>query len=261
MNLAQTTVSNMAEDLTMLVSYSVVNQYIHDVLADFFPDELDENGRPKLNVALEVFSGGASYLFMSSIMAIIRREEKFIEYLFIAGETIIAVWWSKNKGYFDAMKNKIMSTKGYKAVARMKSSVSQVDNTNSYISQVYEAIRAVNDGRNSSSNVASTIQASNSSMDTAINREAHDLKLAELRNKTFSSTLFMKTATGTYTQADKTIIQKMIGRDQFANTPIDIDELNKLHEVLYLQSSDGKFHGLPTVMSTLINGLGFLKAS
>lgn len=259
MGVAKNTAINMAEDLTMMVGYSMVNQYLHERLAEFFPPEYDENGNEKMNIALEVFSGGASFLFMSAMMEVIRREERFIEYLFAGVEAVITVLWARNKGYFDGMINKMKSTKGFKTLARSKIFSANTDPTNSFIGQVYAAAQTIIQGRNASDNVASTIQASNSSQDTAIRREAHNLKFAELNNKSFSNSIFIKTATGTFTPADKTMLQKMIGRSDFATVPLNVDELNKMHEFLYVQSSDGKFHGLTDSITSLVNGLGFLK--
>lgn len=255
---AKQAVQNMGEDLVMLVGYSMVNQRIHDLLSEYFPTQYDENGKEIQNIALEVISGGASFLFMSGMMEIIRREEKFIDYLFVAGEAVISVWWARNKGYFDGMINKIKSLKGYKAKTKAKTLSDNIDKSNSFISQVYDAMQTILHGRNASDNVASTIQASNSAQDTAINREAHNLKFAEIHNKTFSSSLFIKTATGTYTPADKVMLQKMIGRTDFSNVPLDIDELNKLHQIFYVKGSDGKFRALADVLISWGNGMGFL---
>lgn len=255
---AKQAVQNMGEDLVMLVGYSMVQQYIHDLLSDYFPTEYDENGKEKPNIALEVFSGGASFLFMSGMMEIIRREEKFIDYLFAAGEAVITVWWTRNKGYFDGMINKIKSLKGYKAKTKAKTLSDNTDNTNSFIGQVYEAMQTILHGRNSSNDVASTIQASNSSQDTAIRREAHNLKFAEIHNKTFSSSLFIKTATGTFVPADKTKLQKYIGRSEFSNVPIDIDEMNRIREFLFVKDSNGKFVALTNALVSWGHGMGFL---
>lgn len=249
----------MGEDLTMMVGYSVVNQWLHDRLSDLFPPELDENGKPVQNIALEVLSGGASFLFMSSMMEVIRREERFIEYLFAAGEAVIAVLYARNKGFFDGMKSKIMGLRGVKAVSKMKTLNSQTDQTNSFVGQVYQAMQAIMQGRNSSHDVANTISASNSSQDTAINREAHNLKFAELHNKSFSSSLFIKTATGSFTVADKVMLQKMIGRTEFSTVPLNVDEFNKVHEFLYVKDSNGKMVALTNALMSWANGMGFIK--
>jgi hypothetical protein len=259
MGVAKNTVINMGEDLTMMVGYSMVNQWLHEQLASKFPPEYDENGNEKQNIALEVLSGGASYLFMSAMMEVIRREEKFIEYLFAAGEAVIAVLWARNKGYFQNGINRLKNMKGVRAIARSKLLNSQVDYQNTFVGQVYQAMQAIMQGRESSRDVAQTIQASNSAQDTAINREAHNLKFAELNNKQFSNSIFIKTVTGTFTPADRTLLQKMIGRSDFQTVPLNVDELNKMHEFLYVQSSDGKFHGLTDSITSLVNGLGFLK--
>lgn len=258
MGVAKNTVINMGEDLTMLLGYSLVNQYLHEKLSAYFPDEIDENGNAKQNIALEVLSGGASFLFMSGMMEIIRREERFIEYLFAAGEAIITVLYLRNKGAFESIGNRIKSMKGVKALNRLKLFDSQTDPTNSFISQVYQAMQVILHGRNSSSDVAGTIQASNSSQDTAINREAHNLKFAELNNKSFNDSLMIKTITGTFMQADEIILRKVIGRDNFQSVPLSHEELNQVHEFMFIKDSNGKLIGMAKGFIDLVNGLGFI---
>lgn len=249
---------NMAEDLTMMVGYSLVNTYLQKQLGEYFPPEVDENGREKQNIALEVLSGGASFLFMSAMMEVIRREEKFIEYLFAAGEAVIAILWARNKGYFEGMMNKMRGVKGVKTILRSKILSSNKDNQNTFISQVRQEMQLILHGRNSSHDVANTIQASNSSQDTAINREAHNLKFAKANAEAFHNSFMLKVMSGSFTQADEIILQKMIGRTDFRNVPISIEEMNKVHEFMIVKDSNGKFVGLTEAFTSLVNGLGFI---
>lgn len=252
------TTQNMAEDLTMMVGYSLVNTYIQKLLTDEFPPEVDENGRERQNIALEVLSGGASFLFMSAMMEVIRREEKYIDYLFAAGEAVISVLWARNKGYFEGMIYKIKSLKGYKAKSKVRQLHENTDNQNTFITQVQQQIQNILHGRNSSHDVANTIQASNSSQDTAINREAHNLKFAKANAEAFHNSFMLKVMSGSFTQADEIILQKIIGRTDFRNVPISIDEMNKVHEFMIVKDSNGKFIGLTEAFTSLVNGLGFI---
>lgn len=256
-DVAKNTVINMGEDLTMLIGYSLVNKYLHEQLSAWFPSELDENGNEKMNIPLEVLSGGASYLFMSAMMDVIEREEKFIEYLFAAGEAIIMVLYSRNSQFFSTLKNKVTSTKGYKALSKFKNGNSQIDNTNSFVGQVYSAMQTILQGRNSSHDVANTISAGTAQMEHAINREGHNLKFAEANNKAFHDSLLIKTMTGKFTEADEIILKKVIGRSDFQTTPLDHTELNQVHEFMFLKDSNGKFIGLAKGFIDVLNGLSF----
>lgn len=256
---AKNTVINMGEDLVMMVGYSTVNQYLHEKLASQFPDELDENGNAKQNIALEVLSGGASFLFMSAMMEVIRREEKMIDYIFAAGEAVITVLWARNKGYAQGMLNKMKNVKGVKTIIRSKIFSANTDNTNSFVAQVHQAMQTILQGRNASHDVANTISASNSSQDTAINREAHNLKYAELNNKAFHDSIMIKAMTGTFTPMDKLLLQKVIGRSDFQSVPLNVEELNKIKEFMIVKDSNGNFVGLTDALMSFANGLGFLK--
>ncbi|MCK9373460.1 MAG: hypothetical protein M0P91_09690 [Sulfuricurvum sp.] len=257
--IAKQTVTNMAEDATMMVGYSLVNTWITEKLTELYPDTQDENGRVRVNYAREILAGGASFLFMSAMMEVIKREEKFVEYVFAAGEAVISVLYLRNKGAFDRIGKRIKSMKGVKALNRLKLFDSQTDVTNSFIGQVYQAMQTILNGRNTGHDVANTISASNSSMDTAIRREGHDLRFASMQNKSFADSLMIKTLTGTYSESDKLILQKIIGRDNFNAVPIEISELNKLHEFIYTKDSNGKLIGIARTFTDLTNALGFFR--
>jgi len=258
-NVAQNTVTNMAEDATMMIGYSIVNSWITDQLKDYFPTEVDPDGKEKTNYALEILSGGASFLFMSAMMEVIEREEKFIQYLFAAGEAVIVVLYARNRGAFESIGRRISSMRGIRAINRLGLFNSHTDVTNSFVGQVYQQIQTIMQGRNTSREVAQTIGASNSSMDTAINREAHDHRFANANNKAFSDSLMIKMVTGTFTDADKAILQRVIGRNNFSTVPLDIKEMNKIREFMIIEDSNGKYVGLTEAFTSLINGLGFLK--
>lgn len=258
-DLAKNTVINMGEDLTMMLGYSLVNTWITDQLTQYFPSEKDENGKEKTNYALETLSGGASFLFMSAMMEVIKREEKFIEYLFAAGEAVIIVLYARNKQMFEKIGNTVTKYTGIKAAKRLKLFDSHTDVTNSFVGQVQQQMSNIMQGRNSSHDVANTIGASNGSMDTAINREAHNLRFANANNKAFADSLMIKMFTGSFTETDELILKKVVGRSDFATVPIDHAELNKIREFMIVQDSNGKYVGLTEAFTSLVNGLGFLK--
>ncbi len=258
MSITRDVTQNMAEDATYLIGYSVANKYISELLASDFPDELDDKGRPTLNLAKELISGGASYLLMSAMMEIIRREEKFIEYLFASIEAVIGVLWLRHKAKFNGIIDSIKGKKGVKATNRLGLLAPQAEEQNTFINQAYQAGQAIMQGRSSSQDVAKTIQASNSTQDTAINREAHNLKFATTNNQAFNDSLLIKTMTGSFTQADELILKKVIGRSTFATTPLSIDELNKVHEFMIVKDINGNFIGLTEAFTMLLNGFGYV---
>jgi len=258
-NIASNVTQNMAEDATMMIGYSLVNKWMSDQLEQYFPNELDDKGQPTMNVAKEVLSGGASMLFMSLMMDVIRREEKFIDYLFAAGEVVIGILWTRNKGYFDGMMSKLRGIRGVKAKSIAKLASDNTDNQNTFISQVHQGIQAIMQGRSQGHDVANTISASASEQQLALSRESQNAKFADKNNQAFKDSMMLKTISGTFTANDKVILQKMIGRSNFSTVPLDIDELNKIREFMIVKDSNGKFVGLTEAFTSLVNGLGFLK--
>lgn len=259
MSVAQNTVQNMGEDLTMMIGYSLFNDFMHKELGSLFPPTIDENGNEKMNIPLEVLSGGASYLFMSAMMELIRKEERYIQWIFAAGEAVIAILYARNKDWINAIKDKILPKKGFKASSKMKTLSEQQDTTNSFIGQVYQSMQVIMNGRNAGESVTNTIQAGTAQQEHALNREGANLKFAKANTDAFNQSILIKTITGTFTPADKMILQKVIGRSDFANVPLNIDELNQVREFMIIKDSNGKFVGLTEAFTSLINGLGFLK--
>lgn len=249
----------MGQDLTMMVGFSLVNKFITDQLKDEFPPELDADGREKTNYALEVLSGGASFLFMSAMMEIIIYEEKFVQYLFAAGEALIFVLYARNKDWILSAASRIIGSRGVKAMSRMKVFNSQNDPTNSFVGQVHQAMSNIMQGRAAGTNAVQTIDASNNAQQTAVIREGHDLKFASLNNKSFTDSIMLKMFSGTFTQSDEIILKQVIGRTNFKDIPINIDEMNKIHEFMVIKDSNGKFVGLTKAFTDLVNGIGFIK--
>jgi len=259
MSAVQNATQSMAEDAVMMIGYSVGNAYINDKLKEFFPDEVDEHGKPKVNYAREILSGGASMLFMSVMMTVIEREEKFLQYLFAGAEALIAVLWAKNKGTFEKIKGFVQSKKGIKATRGMKVMDSQTDVTNSFVGQVHQQVSNIVQARNASHDVANTVQASNSAQGVAVMKEAHDLRFANSNNRSFTDSLMIKMITGNFTQNDKILLQKIIGRNNFDKVPLDLDELNQVRDFMIVKDSAGRMIGLTESFVSLVNGLGFLK--
>ena len=251
-------VQNMAEDGLYLAGYSYVNSRIHEKLQKYFPDEVDKDGRAIPNILLEMTEGGVSLLFTSAMMEVIRREEKIIDWLFIAGEAVISVIYLRNKSFFDGFMNKIRSLKGVKASKKAKNFNSQ-NSDKDFITEVQNQMSIIMQGRNSSHDVANTISANNSTIDTAIKRESHDHDFAKNRNEQFMKSTLLKTVTGTFTPADKVILQKVLGRENFDGVNLNIDELNKIHEFIFVTDSSGKTIGLSKAIVSILNAFGQLK--
>lgn len=259
LNVATNVTQNMAEDATMMIGYSLVNKWLNDQLTQFFPDEKDEKGQPTMNIAKEVLSGGASMLFMSLMMDVIRREEQFITWLFSAGEVVIGILWARNKGYFDLMMGKLSGRKGVKAKSLARLASDNTDNQNTFVTQVQQGMQTIMQGRSQGHDVANTISASAQEQQLALSRESQNMKFADRNNQAFQNSIMLKTLTGTFTTNDKLILQKIIGRTNFSTVPLNVDELNQVREFMIIKDSNGKFVGLTEAFTSLVNGLGFLK--
>lgn len=259
MSVTKMMVQNMAEDAIFMIGSPMANEFISDLLNEHFPPETDDKGRPVHNVSRELIQGAGSFLVMHSIMSLIRREEIMMDYLFAASRSVITVLYLRNKGAFDGLFNKIKNLKGVKAINRMKIFNAQSDPQNTFISQVLQQVDIIISGRNASHDVANTVTAATSTMDTAIRREAHNLKFAEANNKSFDNSMMLKFITGSFTATDKLMLQKMIGRDDFQAVPLDVDELNKINEFMFVKDSSGKNVALTKAMMSLINAFGSLK--
>jgi len=259
MSITKMMVQNMAEDAIFMIGSSFANEFISDLLNEHFPPEKDDQGRDIHNVSRELIQGAGSFLVMHGIMELIRREEQMLDYLFVASRAVIAVLYARNKGVLDSLFNKIKGLKGVKAINRMKILNAQSDPQNSFISQVLQQVDIIIKGRGASHDVANTVTAATSTMDTAINREAHNLKFAQANKDSFDKSMMLKFVTGSFTATDKIMLQKMIGRSDFQSVPLDIDELNRVNEFMFVKDSNGKSISFTKAFMSLLNAVGQIK--
>ena len=102
-----------------------------------------------------------------------------------------------------------------------------------------------------------------STIDTVINQKEHiinkerlHIDLADKMSSRYTDSLMFKVMTKSFTANDTAMIKKILGRD--TGSQLDIDDLNKVADFMYVKDSAGKVTGLSEQFLTMLNGLGYI---
>ena len=69
----------------------------------------------------------------------------------------------------------------------------------------------------------------------------------------FNATLMLKLATKSFTDQDKAVLKKIVGKDK----DLKIEDMNKVADFMFIEDADGNISGLSEQFFSLINGLGY----
>jgi hypothetical protein len=72
----------------------------------------------------------------------------------------------------------------------------------------------------------------------------------------YNQTLLFKLFTSSFTPEDKVILKNILGT--YDPDKIDVNDLNKIGEFMFVKDTDGKIIGLSEAFFELINGLGYV---
>ena len=78
------------------------------------------------------------------------------------------------------------------------------------------------------------------------------LNYAKAKAETFNQTLMFKLLTSKFTATDKEILRKITGAES-----IDIEQINKVADFMWVKDDKGDIVGLSEAFMQLLNGLGY----
>ena len=240
-SLGENTAQEFFETLIYFVAFEEARQIIEGLTKDIENPAIREAVESALNV-----------LAFGLIFELIRVEEVFIERIFgIAEALVIALL-----GYGKAIRDRFLrGGKGIKGIFRAlfgglfdnSTAVAQV-----VVSQTTNQMLA----RQSIYNSAGSQGLFGAYMDTKryiVDREKYHLEVADKMTKRYIETLLFKLFTANFTEQDKTILKKILNKPS-----VDIEDINKVSEFMFVRDSQGKIVGLSKAFLELLNGLGYL---
>jgi len=238
--LGENTAKEFFETLIYFVAYEEATKIIEHLTKDIEDPIIREAVQSALNV-----------LAFGIIFELIRMEEAFIERIFnIAYGLVTALI-----GYGKAIKRRFLKGRGIKAFFR--SIIGGFLDKSELIAQLV-VLQAGNQiqARQSVYNSAGHQGLFGTYLETKrylLERESHHFEIANSMTKRYVETLLFKLFTANFTPQDKTILRKILNKSD-----IDIEDINKISEFLFVRDDKGNIVGLSKAFIELINGLGWL---
>lgn len=238
--LGENTAKEFFETLIYFTAYEEATKIIESLTKDIEDPVIREAVQSALNV-----------LAFGLIFELIRMEEAFVERIFdIAYSLVVALI-----GYGKAIKRRFLKGRGIKAFFR--SILGGFLDKSELVAQLV-VMQAGNQvlARQSIYNSAGHQGLFGTYLETKkylIERESHHFEVANSMTKRYVETLLFKLFTANFTERDKTLLKKILNKSD-----IDIQDINKISEFMFVKDDKGNIIGLSKAFIELVNGLGYL---
>lgn len=230
-------VEEMFEDLTYNVAYDVVLK------------KLKDNGMDD-GILKQAVESGITIMFSSALMLYIQKQEEIIHKVLGVVVSLLGVilspFASKVKGlarkFFKGAKAGIISNfLGVSTEARVGYSQVVVNGANAMFNRKQYEGQCF-----SHSNFV------NQSKANILHSKDQQLAYAKAKADSFNQTLMFKLLTSKFTATDKELLRKITG-----SSSIDIEQINKVADFMWVKDDKGDIIGLSEAFMQMLNGLGY----
>jgi len=239
---------NGVEEFAETIFYGVAYEEAKDKLKDFTNDVDNELLQDALSSAGSIIVSGIMFNLM-------RTQENFIEKVFLKSKALIVILLGSS--YVTKMKSKTLGKlKGVKLFKKMNIFQTSQQDKIATASIVAELTGQHFQADSSTSEDLTRLNTSTNMKTSMIEKEKLNHSVAKSMTSNFNETLLLKLATKSFTDKDKTMLKKILGRDSSAN--LDIEDMNKVADFMFTKDSAGNITGLSEQLFSIINGLGYL---
>ena len=230
-------VEEIFEDLTYNVAYDVVLK------------KLKDNGMDD-GILKDAIESGITIMFSSAFMLYIQKQEEVIHKILGVVVSLLGVilnpFASKVKGlarkFFKGAKAGIISKfLGVSAEARVGYANLVVNGTNA----VFNSSQSSSQNNGYVSNIIKQKEA-------LLHSKDQQLAYAKAKADSFNQTLMFKLLTSKFTATDKELLRKITG-----SSSIDIEQINKVADFMWVKDDKGDIVGLSEAFMQMLNGLGY----
>ena len=230
-------VEEIFEDLTYNVAYDVVLK------------KLKDNGMDD-GILKQAIESGITIMFSSALMLYIQKQEEVIHKILGVVVSLLGVilnpFASKVKGlarkFFKGAKAGIISKfLGVSAEARVGYANVVVNGTNA----VFNSSQSSSQNNGYVSNIIKQKEA-------LLHSKDQQLAYAKAKADSFNQTLMFKLLTSKFTATDKELLRKITG-----SSSIDIEQINKVADFMWVKDDKGDIVGLSEAFMQMLNGLGY----
>ncbi|WP_235597661.1 hypothetical protein [Campylobacter iguaniorum] len=231
-------VNEVFEDLAYNIAYGEVYNKLNSVIP------LDDG------YLKDALKSGASIMFSSALMLYMSKQEKFINDVTNKVQLALAAVFGNVGSY---VRNKFGHLKGRK----LKILSSIFGSVSSEKVEQAKMVIAYGDMIHQGQQVSTTSHQQNlvafSSQNNSILQNSQKLDYAKAKLDSINKSMLLKLFTKRFTAQDVEMVKKITG-----STSVDIDNLNKIADFMYVTDSSGNITGLTEQFMTMLNGLGYL---
>ena len=230
-------VEEIFEDLTYNVAYDVVLK------------KLKDNGMDD-GILKQAIESGITIMFSAALMQYIQKQEEIIHKILSVVISLLGVvlspFASKVKGlarkFFKGAKAGIISKfLGVSAEARV-----------GYANVVVNGANAVFNSSQSNNQNNGYINNIIKQNEVLLHSKDQQLAYAKAKADSFNQTLMFKLLTSKFTATDKELLRKITG-----SSSIDIEQINKVADFMWVKDDKGDIVGLSEAFMQMLNGLGY----
>jgi hypothetical protein len=237
---------NSTEEFFDTLIYMTAYDEARDMVKDFVKD-IDD---PYLKEAVESASNVAVF---GGIFMIIQYEQQIIEKVFNLSSILISGLLSFPRRGINRLRN--LRGRRLGIVSRILSRFSNdgVGTAQVVTNQVNNYIQ----GRNNQYQSMNLVEGVQQLRGNVVSRENVSLNLANNMASRYSDTLLFRLLTSSFTENDREILRRILGRNSVSN--LNVDDLNRIGEFMYARDNNGNIVGLSETFLSLVNGLGYVR--
>ena len=230
-------VDEMFEDLTYNVAYDVILK------------KLKDNGMDD-GILKQAIDSGITIMFSSALMLYIQKQEDVLRKILntVVGflGLILTPLLVKGTNLFKKF------SKGVKLGIFSKIFGISAQERIQYAQVVVSGANGVFNSVQASSQYYQRADNSLKQRDLIMHSKDQQLNYAKAKAETFNQTLMFKLLTSKFTATDKDILRKITGSES-----IDIEQINKVADFMWVKNDKGDIVGLSEAFMQMLNGLGY----
>ena len=252
------------EEIIYGTAYRYITPWIRQRVDEWIPDEVDEKGHTQPSILKEAVESSLNVLVMGVLFMIIRYEEAFLDVIFGLARGAKTAVLVGGKNAYNALKSRVTSLRGVRATSRAKNLVPMTapDARAILVASVDAELRNIVVARQTQYMSAMSYTPAAQMHDTAVQKEMIYQQLGAAKANTKIQLSMFKLFSGTFSEADKQTLKAVFKSANPTGTykpdSINIEQLNKMSEFMFVKDSEGRIIGLTRAFLDLLNGLSYL---
>lgn len=230
-------VDEMFEDLTYNVAYNEVLKRLKD------------NGMSD-GILKDAIDSGITIMFSSALMLYIQKQEAFLHKIIGIVSSLVIAALSPITRVAKGLLSKFK--KGVKAGMISKIIGVSTEARVGYAQVVTTGANAIFNSTQSNNQNNNHVSAIVQQRELLLHSKDQQLAYAKAKADSFNQTLMFKLLTSKFTATDKELLRKITG-----SSAIDIEQINKVADFMWVKDDKGEIVGLSEAFMQMLNGLGY----